>query len=168
MSEESTPLERAEIHDVLRNDRRRELLVFLSQHEGYATIQDLSEHIAALESGEEPPPRNVRQSVYVSLHQTHLPKLESLGVVDYDTDSKDVRLRDRAAEVERYMEPDGSTNERASMYLGLGVLGALLSIATTFMNVDGGLATLPVFIVIVLLASYQVWGNKGESDRVQT
>ena len=158
MSEEPTALDEEEIHDVLRNARRRELISFLSQHDGYATIQDLSEHIAALESGTDPPPRNVRQSVYVSLHQTHLPKLEALGVVDYDTDAKDVRLRDRATEIEEYMQPTNGKG-RPELYVGLGALGALLSIVATIVDVDGGLAALPVFIVIILVASYQAWGR---------
>lgn len=158
MSEESTTLDQEEIHDVLRNERRRELISFLTRHDGYATIQELSEHIAALESGTEPPPRNVRQSVYVSLHQTHLPKLEALGVVDYDTDSKDVRLRDRATQIEGYMQP-ANGDGRPELYAGLGALGALLTIAATLVDVDGGLAALPVFIVIILVASYQAWGR---------
>lgn len=134
------------------------MISFLTRHDGYATIQELSEHIAALESGTEPPPRNVRQSVYVSLHQTHLPKLEALGVVDYDTNSKDVRLRDRATQIEEYMQPtDGGG--RPELYVGLGAFGALLSIAAIVVDVNGGLAALPVFIVIVLVASYQAWGR---------
>jgi hypothetical protein len=160
MSDESPAIDEGEIHDVLRNARRRELISFLGRHDdGYATIQDLSEHIARLESGEDPPPRNVRQSVYVSLHQTHLPKLEALGIVDYDTESKDVRLRDRASQVEEYMRPANGNEQWPELYVGLGALGALLSIGATVIGVDGGLAALPVFIVIVLMASYQAWGR---------
>jgi hypothetical protein len=159
MNDQPTALDEGEIHDVLRNARRRELISFLGRHDGYATIQDLSEHIARLESGEDPPPRNVRQSVYVSLHQTHLPKLEALGFVEYDTDSKDVTLRDRASEIERYMQPTDDGSRWPELYVGLGTIGALLSVGATLIGVDGSLAALPVFIVIVLLASYQAWGR---------
>lgn len=159
MSEEPSTLDEGDVHDVLRNARRRELISYLSRHDRFATIQELAEHIAAFETGEEPPPRNVRQSVYVSLHQTHLPKLEALGVVEYDTDSKDVRLRDRAERIEEYMEPNRGDDVRPELYVGLGALGALLSVAATVVDVDGGLATLPVFLVILLLASYQTWGR---------
>lgn len=159
MSDESAAIDEGDVHDVLRNARRRELISFLGRHDGYATIQDLSEHIARLESGEDPPPRNVRQSVYVSLHQTHLPKLEALGIVDYDTDSKDVRLRDRAAQIEEYMGPTDGNDQWPELYVGLGALGTLLTIGATAIGVDGGIAALPVFIVIVLLASYQAWGR---------
>lgn len=157
MSDESTTIDEGDIHDVLRNARRRELISFLGQHDGYATIQDLSEHIARLESGEDPPPQNVRQSVYVSLHQTHLPKLEALGIVEYDTDSKDVTLRERASQIEEYTGSPSEDDRWPELYVGLGVLGALLSVGATVVGIDGGLATLPVFIVIILLASYQAW-----------
>lgn len=157
MSDESTAIDEGDIHDVLRNARRRELISFLGRHDGYATIQDLSEHIARLESGKDPPPQNVRQSVYVSLHQTHLPKLEALGIVEYDTDSKDVTLRDRASQIEEYTGSPNGDDRWPELYVGLGVLGALLSVGATVVGIDGGLATLPVFIVIILLASYQAW-----------
>lgn len=159
MSDESTAIDEGDIHDVLRNARRRELIAFLGQRDGYATIQDLSEHIARLESGEDPPPRNVRQSVYVSLHQTHLPKLEALGIVEYDTDSKDVTLQERASQIEEYTGSTNGSDRWPELYVGLGALGAVLSVGATAMDVDGGPATLPVFIVIVLLASYQAWGQ---------
>lgn len=157
MSDESTAIDEGDIHDVLRNARRRELISFLGRHDGYATIQDLSEHIARLESGEDPPPQNVRQSVYVSLHQTHLPKLEALGIVEYDTDSKDITLRDRASQIEEYTRSPNEDDRWPELYVGLGALGALLSVGATVVGINGGLATLPVFIVIILLASYQAW-----------
>ena len=153
---EAPPLDEGEIHDVLRNARRRELISFLNRHDGYATIQDLSEHIAALESGEDPPPRNVRQSVYVSLHQTHLPKLEALDIVDYDTDSKDVRLRDRATQIDEYMGSTADGGQWPELYAGLGLLGTLLSLVTIGIDIDGGPVVLPVFVAIVLLAGYQL------------
>lgn len=155
-----TPLEESDIHDVLRNDRRRELIAYLRRHDGRTTIQDLSEHIAELETDEDPPPRNVRQSVYVSLHQTHLPKLEALGIVEYDTESKEVREREHAERVESYMRPDADGNEWAELYVGLGALGAVLSVGVAV--ADGGvIVMLPalVFAVIALLAGYQAWGE---------
>ena len=67
-----------EIHDVLSNERRQKVLELLRDngHDGSMTARELSERIAEHETGESPPPRNIRQSAYVSLHQTHLPKLD--------------------------------------------------------------------------------------------
>lgn len=157
MSEGASMLEEGEIHDILRNDRRREIISFLSQHDGRTTIRELSEHIATVESGEEPPPRNVRQSVYVSLHQTHLPKLEALGVVDYDTDSKDIRVRERMTQVEIYMDPSNGTSEWAPIYAGLGVFGVLWVVVGIVGGFNIEPITLSLFLVIAASAGYQVW-----------
>lgn len=162
MSEGGSSLTEGEIHDILRNDRRRAVIEFLFEHDRQATIRELSEHIAALESGEEPPPRNIRQSVYVSLHQTHLPKLEGLGVVDYDTDSKDVELLDQAELVATHMgQIDGGAPDSVAMgYIGLGTLGLLLAVvgAVTgpILGVDTGLWVVPLFVAIVALGGYQL------------
>lgn len=160
MSEEST-LNEGEIHDVLRNDRRRAVIEFLNRQNRNATIRELSEHIATVESGEDPPPRNVRQSVYVSLHQTHLPKLEALGIVDYDTDSKDIRIRERAEQIEPYMGPSNGGNEWAEMYAGLGALGVLLAAIALGSGFTAEPVVLPVFAAIAVLAGYQAWLRSG-------
>lgn len=163
MSDESSSLNEGEIHDILRNDRRRAVIDFLSEHGGHATIRELSEHIATLESGEDPPPRNVRQSVYVSLHQTHLPKLQGLGVVDYDTDSKDIDLRERATRLEAYMDrKDSDTDPLSLIYVAIGTIGILLTLMA--LGSDGsvvgiGLSSwvLPLFVIVVGLGIHQTW-----------
>lgn len=157
MSEEPSALDEGDVHDILRNDRRREMIAFLSQHDGRTTIRELSEHIATVESDEEPPPRNIRQSVYVSLHQTHLPKLEALGVIDYDTDSKEIRIRERMAQVEIYMNPANGNNEWALIYAGLGVVGVLLVIVGSGSGFDLEPITLSLFLSIAMVAGYQAW-----------
>ncbi|SEW15665.1 DUF7344 domain-containing protein [Halobacterium jilantaiense] len=122
----------ADIHDVLRNDRRRMVLEQLGESDTSVTARELSETIAARESGSDPPPRDVRRSVYISLQQTHLPKLDDLDVIDYDEADREVRPGANAAEVGVYMEVVpryGLTF--AEFHAGLGVLGALLVAAST-------------------------------------
>jgi hypothetical protein len=116
-------LDESQIHNVLRNERRRETIRYLRQSGDSLAVDDLAEHIATVETGESPPPRNVRKSVYVSLHQTHLPKLDDLGIVDYDQRSKELTLENQARQVEVYMEvvPQHDVSW-ATYYLGLGVL----------------------------------------------
>jgi len=119
-------LSASEIHDVLRNDRRRLVLERLRATGNAETVSDLAEHIGGVEAGESPPPRNVRQSVYVSLHQTHLPKLDELGIVDYDPDGKTVELAANAEDLETYLDvgsEDGGLSP--THYLGLGLLGGV-------------------------------------------
>ena len=126
-------LEPSEIHNVLRNDRRRRAIQHLRDADGTLSVDTLAEHIAAVETGESPPPRDVRKSVYVSLHQTHLPKLDELDIIDYDQRQQELELRDRAEEVEVYMEivPEGDISW-ATYYLGVSVLGLVTMSAVRF------------------------------------
>ncbi|NJE42843.1 hypothetical protein [Thermococcus sp. GR6] len=66
---------------ILGNDRRMLLIEFLQRQGGKAELRDLVEYIAEKEGDTD---RRHRKSVYVSLVQTHLPKLERDGVVTFD------------------------------------------------------------------------------------
>ncbi|MFB6155662.1 MAG: hypothetical protein ABEJ22_07175 [Haloferacaceae archaeon] len=140
-------LEPTEIHDVLRNERRRLVLEQLLDADSAESVRDLAEHIASIEAGESPPPRNVRQSVYVSLHQTHLPKLDELRIVDYDSETKTVRLDGHADEVALYFEVDDADEAAGSpqaetdptwalRYGGVGLAGAVVLFGN-FLGVPG-------------------------------
>ena len=96
-------------------------------------MDDLAEHIASVETGESPPPGDVRKSVYVSLHQTHLPKLDELEIVDYDQRDQLLELRDRAEQVEVYMEvaPEEHVSW-STYYLGVSLLGVITLLAVEF------------------------------------
>ncbi|SEO72535.1 hypothetical protein SAMN04487948_104380 [Halogranum amylolyticum] len=130
LAEESSEsgLKRTEIHDVLRNDRRRLVLSRLREAEMPVSVRDLSEYVAGVEAGETPAPRNVRQSVYVSLHQTHIPKLEELGIIEQSDDG--MRLSQHADEVTVYLEvvPKHGLSW-GEYYLGVAVLGLLVQTA---------------------------------------
>lgn len=155
-------LERTEIHDILRNDRRRRVIKSLREHDKPLSVRSLSETLATAETGEDPAPRNVRQSVYVSLHQTHLPKLEELGVIDYDTETKEVTLAEAIDDVTVYMEVvPGNDLSWAEYYLGLGVLGLLLVVAhsldvPTVSAVDVRLWAIGILATLVVSAVYQL------------
>lgn len=124
-------LKPVEIHDVLSNERRHVVIDRLRESEGTVSARDLSEHIAEQETGESPPPRNIRQSAYVSLHQTHLPKLDELGIVEYDQSEKTVTLDETASrKVDVYMETVPKYGiSWSEYYLGVSVLGLLLAVA---------------------------------------
>ena len=114
-------LDAGEIHDILRNDRRRLAIKCLREQDGALSVRDLSEEVATRETGEAPAPRDKRRSVYVSLHQTHLPKLDDLGIVDYDPDGKTVELAANADALEAYL--DVHNGVPPGYYAGLGLLG---------------------------------------------
>lgn len=153
-------LAETEIHDVLRNERRRLVLERLTNNDGPASVRELAEHVAAMEIGEETAPENRLQSVYVSLHQTHLPKLDELGIIDYDTDNKSVSLTERASQVTVYLEvvPQYGLS-RNELYLGMAVLGILLALASTlnvpgFSAIDPGLWAVGGLLLISVTAIY--------------
>jgi len=126
-----TELTAVDIHDVLSNERRRMVLSILrEQRDDAMTARELSELIAESETGQSPPPRNIRQSAYVSLHQTHLPKLDELGIVDYDESAKTVSLTDRANQMSVYMETVPRYGiSWSEYYLAVSVIGLLLAAA---------------------------------------
>ncbi len=166
---EHRTLDEGTIHDVLSNDRRRLTIESLREKGGTATVSDLAVSIAAVESGTNPPPTKKRQSVYVSLHQTHLPKLDSLDIVSYDSDDREVELLDRVEEVEIYMEvvPQYGLSW-GEFYFGWGLLG-LLSVAGVRIGVpmlseiDVVVLSVVFFVGLVLASAYHVYGQQ---DRV--
>jgi hypothetical protein len=129
--EETDRLDRAEIHDVLSNDRRLQVLELLTD-ENPRDLRSLADDIAAVESGESPAPREVRQSVYVTLHQNHLPKLDDLDIVEYDDTSKVIELGQRADEIDVYLEivEEGHLSW-AEYYLGVVALGLVSTLASS-------------------------------------
>ena len=162
-TEPGEELDEGEIHEVLRNDRRRLALEALRDSGGEESVRELSERIAAHETGEEPPPKKKRQSVYVSLHQTHLPKLDELEVVEYDPEERDVLLGDRVEEIEVYMEvvPEYGLSF-GEFYLGLALLGLLTTTAVLRFAPDVSALTLGavvvgLFVLQMVAAAYHVY-----------
>ena len=158
-------LREAEIHEILSNERRKQTLELLKNRTGPIELRELTRWIAELESGESPPPKGVRQSVYNSLHQTHLPKLDRHGIIDYNQYRKTIRLRSKARRVDLYMEvltPYGIT--WSTYYRTLAVLG-LMAILADQVGVFGfgvdhpGLIASFFLLVIALSTAYQLWSN---------
>lgn len=156
-------LEETTIHDVLSNDRRRRLLSLLANGRGSYSLRELSERIAEQESGESPAPRNLRQSVYVSLQQTHVPRLVRLGIIEYEEDTTNVVLSDRADDVTVYLEVvPGYDLAWSEYYLGTSLLG-LLAVVASYVGVPV-VSLVPAatwasaFLAVVLLsAAYHTW-----------
>lgn len=161
-------LPEAEIYETLANDRRRETIRQLTTTPSDDTIslRELSEIVAARETGESPPPRSIRESVYNSLHQTHLPKLEELGVVRYDRDAREIRVRQRARTLDLYMEVVTVRGfSWSEIYRTLGVVALTLVVATRtnvpFLEIIDPLIVATVFLcVFVVVISYQLWSNR--------
>jgi hypothetical protein len=131
----------SEVYDVLRNERRRRLLRTLDDADGTMTIGDLADRIAEAEAGDDEAPSDVRQSVYVSLHQTHLPKLHDLGVLEYDRDDRSVTLLEPAEQVLVRLQP-AKEGVDSNVVVGLArviLVATVLGLIATL----GGLAGVP-------------------------
>lgn len=162
----SRSLGQEQIHDVLRNERRQRVLKRLKRTMGPLTVRSLAESIAEVESGESPPPRDVRRSVYNSLHQTHLPKLDSLDLVHYDRDRKTVSIQPEFRQVDLYMEVVTPYSITWSEYYQLSMLLSLIVIAAAEMGVPLLSAVSPLVLSSLFLAflglstAHQLWQRR--------
>lgn len=121
-------LSKSDIFRVLQNDRRRCVLEIL-RSQGRQSVRSLSEEIARIESQAEEPKRNVRKSIYISLLQTHIPKMESLGIITYNREQDTVELLPASQSFDIYLETvkDGDI-PWSHFYLGLSILAFISSL----------------------------------------
>jgi DNA-binding transcriptional ArsR family regulator len=128
-SERSGALSKDLVFTMLSNQRRRHVIHYLKQRGERVTIRELSRQVAAWENGVETDDLDYKQRkrVYTSLHQTHLPKLDDAGIVDYNRDRGTVALDTGASELEVYMEIVPEKELPWSVYyLGLAVISLVL------------------------------------------
>lgn len=124
------------IFSVLSNERRRYVLHYLDRVEREAELSDLTEQVAAWENGADVADLEYdqRKRVYTSLHQTHLPKLDDAGVVDYDRDRGTVAVAVGAADLDAYLSAvDDDGRQWSRRYLGLSVL-CLVALAAAWLD----------------------------------
>jgi len=106
---------------ILGNDRRMFIIEFLRKSNGKADLRDLVEYIAKKEGNTD---RKHRKSVYVSLMQTHIPKMEREGIIEFSHGT--IKLIQIPENVDVYMEIVNKNDIRwASVYtmLALGSAG---------------------------------------------
>lgn len=158
-------VDEAEIHDLLSNDRRRHVIEELTDEVGIVTLRGLAERIARTEVGGDPPRNRVR-SMYNSLHQTHLPRLDDLDVVAYDSDRKTVRLDDGAQAVHVYMEvvtPYGITWTQYYQWLACVSLSSVLAATLDlplFGRGDPVLVASGFLFLVAASVAYQLWSRR--------
>ena len=93
-----------QLYEVFRNIRRRYVLYYAKQVSGPVSVDELVGKIASWEDplNSEGYSRDHRRSIYNSLQQTHLPKLEDVGLIEYNSNKKTVALTAQAERVEFY------------------------------------------------------------------
>ena len=122
-------IRRERIFEILSNKRRRLVLRYLRQSsDDDIEFRDLVDQVAAWENDTtlEQLESSERKCVYTALRQTHLPKLDEAGVVDFDRQRGDFELTDTAEAVFLYMRYSPERERRWSRaYLALAVLCAV-------------------------------------------
>ena len=165
-------LTRDEVFELFNNPRRRYVLYLLEEEPDGMSIGDLTDEVTAWE--EESTVENLtqqqRKRVYVSLYQTHVPKLEDAGFVDHDQDTGMVELRSRAREVNQFLGEETSSFPWPYIYLPLAFVGLALVLLRNF-NVwvfgelsESGLAVALVVGLVLTAAVHAViwlWSDSG-------
>ncbi|GAA0246414.1 hypothetical protein ACFFQF_05445 [Haladaptatus pallidirubidus] len=125
----SPAFSKQEVYNAVKNLRRRYVLYYLNREQKPVELGELAEQIAAWENNldvEAVSPEQ-RKSVYSALYQTHLPKLETIGIVTYDRESKRVSFTDGAQNFELYLATDSQTTVPwHKLYVSLSGIGTVL------------------------------------------
>ncbi len=152
-------LTKDDVFEVLSSSRRRQILAHLHRHDGQADLRSLARDTAMEETGGSVEDDDVKR-FYISLYQTHVPKLEEVGLVRYDSDTKVVELTDRIKEVGRILNEDATPDQPWPLYygvlalFGVGVaIGQLVWTATPAASVIFSMA-------VLALAVYQYYETK--------
>lgn len=122
-------LSQAEAYDILSNGRRRHTLHYLLSRESGTDIGELAEQIAAWENSEdlEQVTSEERRRVYVSLHQTHLPRMDNAGILEYENSRDTIKLTEKGEDLRVYIEVvDENDIPWNEFYLGLSAVAAAL------------------------------------------
>jgi len=153
MEQDNTELTRDRIFDILSSPRRRYVLYFLRSEPTPIQLTDLAEHVAAWENDTtvEELSTQQRKRVYVSLYQTHLPKLAETGLVDYDEESGDVDIAAKASEIDPLLGEQQSGPAWYVYYFGLAALSTLLIVASV-----AGLALSQAVLAIGIVGAFVV------------
>jgi hypothetical protein len=118
-----------EVFSVLSNRRRRFALHALCQRDDAVELGWLARRVAAWEQGVSPAEveSDARKSCYVSLQQSHLPRMDETGIVDFDKRTGTVHSTTAARELDVYLEVvPGREIPWHGYYLGLGAVSAAL------------------------------------------
>lgn len=172
MCNESRELSDDVVFDIMSNRRRRFVLAYLRHEESPAQLTDIATALAAAETDTPPEQvdRRARKRAYVSLYQTHVPRLVEEQAVEYDDKTGEVSLRAPAEEILQQVGRGQSPRQWLYVYIALGVVGVglylppLAGFAGQGMLLAGLLVPLGVLVTSVLywrrLPAQSVWDHE--------
>ena len=159
----SNALSTDDVFHILQTKRRRDVLRFLRDASEPVRMRDLAEQVAAWEQETtiDRLSSSERQRVYISLYQSHLPKLDERGIVEYDKDRGIVERTALATQFDPFLDEALETASEESRdpwparyagTVGLGVLvlaSAELEVVSLSGSGAGALALSAVALVTV-------------------
>jgi hypothetical protein len=105
-TEETADLSLDDVFHILQTFRRREAIRYMLQAGDLVKMCDVAEHVAAKEH--ETTVKQLlsdeRQRVYIPLYQSHLPKLDEAGIIDYDKPRGIVRPGECLEQFRQYLD----------------------------------------------------------------
>lgn len=112
-TDETDELARDDIFHVLQCRRRRLVLKYLQEHDTPAKMTDITEKIAAVEHDTTVAAlkSQERQRVYIALYQSHLPKLDEEGIIEYQQNRGIVERTERTDAFDRYLDEEPSMRD---------------------------------------------------------
>lgn len=131
MESKESHLSQDVVFDVLSSPRRRYVLYYLRTVDEPVKLTDLADKVAAWEN--EVAPEDIsekeRKRVYVSLYQTHVPRLDDAGIIQYDKESGNIVLSEEATAIDEYLESGEGDVQWEKIYLSLAAASTVLLVA---------------------------------------
>ncbi len=133
MGSRETELSQDVVFDILSSPRRRYVLYYLRTTGETVKLTDLAEQVAAWENDTAPEAitEQQRKRVYVSLYQTHVPRLAEAGVIEYDKETGDIALAEDANGIDNYLAKSEQPLPWQQLYLALAGISVILLGLTT-------------------------------------
>lgn len=155
---ENSPLSQDTVFDLLSNTRRRYLLKRLNEVDGQMDLGDLSTEVAAMENDISPDEVSTQQRkrTYVSLYQTHVPKLVEAGVIQYDQDAGTVALDTGVEEIAAYFGTEPDVRPWHRLYVATSVVGLSLYLVS-IVALEAIDPILVGAVVLFVFAGISVW-----------
>jgi DNA-binding transcriptional ArsR family regulator len=138
--------------EILKNRRRRDILHYLKQNGSEAEVGEMAKQIAAWENDTDVDAvtSKQRKRLYTALYQSHLPKMDDVGILEYNQRRGYVELTDEGSELDVYLEfVPGNDINWSQYYLALTCVSAVLFAAQYFGVYPFALSTSTVTAVVV-------------------
>jgi hypothetical protein len=145
-----------QLFEILKNQRRREVIRYVIDADEEVTLSTLAEALAAQETGKDVAQitSQERKRVYVGLYQCHLPKMDDYGAIEYNKPRGRIESGEHTHRFERYLsveedEGDAGT-DWTQMHSVLTIAVAALLGGPLLVGAAGPNAALQVGVALVV------------------